>query len=133
MTVPIFSSELNAVEVEKQIMVNEVMEVDSKEDLNDSIELRYEQIKKLTTESKSVRYRPPHMRKQNQIKDPSSASKSDLDYLSYDSNFKKLPAISREESELRFDKLDQNHDSKIDAEELNELLNIIAIKYEKGN
>nr|GEU72704.1 hypothetical protein [Tanacetum cinerariifolium] len=37
-------------------------------------------------ESSSGRYRPPHVRKQNQIKDPSSASKLDLDYMSSDSD-----------------------------------------------
>ncbi|GJU17487.1 HEAT repeat-containing protein 6 isoform X1 [Tanacetum coccineum] len=37
-------------------------------------------------ESSSGRYRPPHVRKQNQIKDPSSSSKLDLDYMSSDSD-----------------------------------------------
>nr|GEZ88328.1 global transcription factor group B1 [Tanacetum cinerariifolium] len=36
-----FDKKLNVAEVEEQIKVEDVMEVDSKEDLNDSIELRY--------------------------------------------------------------------------------------------
>lgn len=56
-------------------------------------------------ESKSGPYRPPHVRKQNQSKDSTSFSKSDIDYMSSDSDLSDSDGSAKGISNFRSSKV----------------------------